>query len=123
MSTSNRPREVDIRARETREKLELAAARGDPALALEAARLFAAQGLSVSIVAADCPTAPRESDSQVRRPDDTGNEVSAGFGRPFAAKYAGFCVLCAEPIARGQLAVYRAADRAIAHTACARGLR
>lgn len=106
---SNRPLAVDVAAREVREQLELAAARGDAPLALSAAERFASFGLlAVAPDFAMGASSPRASEVA----------SATAFSRPFPAKYPGRCVACDGTIAQGETAVYRAADRAVAHPAC-----
>lgn len=98
---------TDLEASEVSAQLELAAARNDAAIALIAAHRYVAAGLAMRICAPDFVA---------ERP-----AVTQAFGRTFAAKFGGRCVICEQPIMKGAPAVYRASDRGIAHQACGAG--
>jgi hypothetical protein len=104
----SRPHADDIEAREVGEALELASTRQDAALALDAAHRFARGGLKLRVSAADWQGVPSA----------TSAPAEPSFGRPFPTKYAGRCAVCAGSIPAGEMAVYRASDRALAHQHC-----
>jgi hypothetical protein len=96
---------VDIEARETGEQLERAAATDNAPLALEAAKRFKRAGLAITVCARDFVSPPAAA-------------PSSDYGRPFPAKFGGWCGVCGKAIAIGEAAVYRATDKTIAHPQC-----
>jgi hypothetical protein len=87
----------DVATRVARERADLAVARRDGALALEACDMHLdlySQGYTMWPLAVDTPGS-----------------------KPFAAKYSGTCAACQGPVAVGEPVVFRA-DRSVAHSKC-----
>jgi hypothetical protein len=100
-------RPIDARAKAAQGMLEWAAAKGDADAALSAVR----EALRIC-----------DEDRAYRLLALVpGSSDAPSFGRPFPARYAGRCVMCDAPIAQGAEAVYRSADKAIAHVGCGGG--
>lgn len=99
-----RPSAIDIEAREVREQLERAAASSDAPLALEGAKRFLRARLAITVCAPDFVSTA------------SSGSPSTDYGRPFFAKFAGYCGKCGRAIAPGEAAVMR--DDKIAHAQC-----